>query len=380
LLLVFRLPSAAFSGEKMLKKTPLNRVHKDLGARMVEFGGWEMPVQYRGVIEEHLAVRNAAGLFDVSHMGEIEVRGKGALDFIQELTINDASSLVNGQVQYSALCYSHGGVVDDVTLYRFGEEHFIFCVNAANTEKDFAWMEEVLEEGDYRDLALRNVSDEFVQLALQGPAASLILSRLTDTDLDRIARYHFYEGLVAGVPTIISRTGYTGEDGFELYFAPVSAETVWSALLETGAPEGLVPVGLGARDTLRLEMKYALYGHELTNEITPLEGGLGWITRFEKESFIGRDALVRQKEHGVPRRLVGFVLTEPGVPRSDYPVYSGEDEVGYVTSGTMSPSLRTGIGLALVRSGCTAIGTELQIGIRNRRVGARVAKTPFIRK
>ncbi len=364
----------------MLKKTPLNRIHKDLGARMVEFGGWEMPVQYRGVIEEHLAVRNAAGLFDVSHMGEIEVRGRGALDFIQELTTNDASSIVGGQVQYSALCYSHGGTVDDVTLYRFGDEHFLFCVNAANTEKDFTWMEEVLEEGDFRDVKLRNVSDDFAQLALQGPAAALILSRLTGTDLSRIARYHFHEGLVVETPAIISRTGYTGEDGFELYFAPSAAETVWSALLESGAPEGLVPAGLGARDTLRLEMKYALYGHELSPEITPLEAGLGWITRFEKGSFIGREALMRQKESGVPRRLVGFVLTEPGVPRAGYPVMVSGEDVGTVTSGTMSPSLRVGIGLALVRADCAAVGAELQIGIRSRLVPARVSKTPFVHK
>ncbi len=364
----------------MLKKTPLNRSHRQLGARMVEFGGWEMPVQYCGVIEEHLAVRNAAGLFDVSHMGEIEVRGPGSLAFVQELTTNDASTLAFGQVQYSALCYSHGGTVDDVTLYRFGEEHFLFCVNAANIDKDFAWMEEVLQEGGFGDVTLRNVSDDFAQLALQGPAAAPILSRLTGTDLGRIARYHFHEGLVADVPAIISRTGYTGEDGFELYFAPAAAEAVWRALLEAGAPDGVAPAGLGARDTLRLEMKYALYGHELSPEITPLEAGLGWIVRFEKDSFVGRDALLRQKEQGIPRRLVGFVLTEAGVPRAGYPVFVGDEEVGSVTSGTMSPSLRVGIGLALVRFDCGAVGTELQIGIRSRRVAARVAKTPFVRK
>jgi aminomethyltransferase len=364
----------------MLKKTPLNEIHKKLGGRMVEFGGWEMPVQYSGVIEEHLAVRNAAGLFDVSHMGEIEVTGKGALDFIQELTINDASKLVNGQVQYSAMCYSHGGVVDDVTLYRFDREHYFFCVNAANTDKDFAWMEEVLEEGDFGEVTLRNVSDRFAQLALQGPASAAILTRLTDTDLERIAYYHFYEGLVAEVPAIISRTGYTGENGFELYFAPEAAEKVWNALMEAGEPDGLLPVGLGARDTLRLEKKYALYGHELSAEITPLEAGLGWITRLEKPDFIGREALGRMKDEGIPRHLAGLMMTEPGVPRAGYPVFFGEEQVGEVTSGTMSPSLRVGIALALVRTGFHKVGTPLRIGIRSRMVGAEVVNTPFVKK
>ncbi|BCR04130.1 aminomethyltransferase [Desulfuromonas versatilis] len=364
----------------MLKQTPLNAAHKRLGARMVDFGGWEMPVQYRGVIEEHLAVRNAAGLFDVSHMGEIEVKGEGAFAFIQELTVNDAAKLVNGQVQYSAMCYPHGGVVDDVTLYRFDQNHFLFCVNAANIDKDFAWMEEVLEEGGFAGVTLRNRSNEFAQLALQGPAADAILARLTATDLGKIAYYHFYEGLVGGVPAIISRTGYTGAGGFELYFAPEAAEKLWDALLAAGEADGLVPVGLGARDTLRLEMKYALYGHELSPEITPLEAGLGWITKLDKPSFIGREALVKMKQQGIPRRLVGFVMTEPGVPRADYPVLAGGREVGVVTSGTMSPSLRVGIGLALVESGQAAVGTDLQIGIRSRQVGARVAHTPFVKQ
>ncbi|AMV73048.1 glycine cleavage system T protein [Desulfuromonas sp. DDH964] len=364
----------------MLKKTPLNDAHRKLGARMVEFGGWDMPVQYRGVIEEHLAVRNAAGLFDVSHMGEIEVRGPGALAYIQELTINDAARLVNGQVQYSAFCYPHGGVVDDVTLYRFDAEHYLFCVNAANADKDFAWMEQVLAEGDFPGVTLRNLSNDFAQLALQGPAAEAILARLTATDLAAIRYYHFAEGVVDGVPAIISRTGYTGEAGFELYFAPAAAEQLWNALLEVGREDGLVPIGLGARDTLRLEMKYALYGHELSPEISPLEGGIGWITKLDKPSFIGAAALRRQQETGVPRRLVGVQMTEAGVPRADYPLFAGAEQVGVVTSGTMSPVLRVGIALALVRPDCAAIGTRLSVGIRNRQVGAEVVKTPFIQK
>jgi len=364
----------------MLKKTPLNEVHRKLGARMVEFGGWDMPVQYSGVIDEHLAVRNAAGLFDVSHMGEVEVKGDGALAFVQELTTNDASKLVDGQVQYSAMCYPHGGVVDDVTLYRFGHEHYMFCVNASNTDKDFAWMEEVLQEGDYPGVTLRNVSELYAQLALQGPASDLILSRLTDVDLSGIAYYHFAEGAVAGVPAIISRTGYTGESGFEIYFSCDDAEKVWNAIMEAGASDGLVPIGLGARDTLRLEMKYALYGHELSEQISPLEAGLGWITKLEKPSFVGRDALLRQKEAGVPRRLIGFTMTESGIARAEYPVFAGDEEIGVVTSGTMSPTLRVGIGLALVKPEHAAVGTKLQVGIRNRKIGIEVVKTPFVKK
>jgi len=362
----------------MLKKTPLNRVHRELGARMVDFGGWDMPVQYAGVIDEHLATRQAAGLFDVSHMGEIEVRGAGALAYIQALTVNDAAKLVDGQVQYSAMCYPDGGVVDDVTLYRLQPDHYLFCINASNIDKDFAWMRQVFEEGSFPGVELRNRSDEYAQLALQGPAADAILAKLTETDLGQIEFYHFRQGEVAGVPAIISRTGYTGEKGFELYFAPAAAENLWRALMTAGEAEGLVPCGLGARDTLRLEMKYALYGHELSAEITPLEAGLGWITKLDKEHFVGREALLKQKRQGVPRRLVGLVMTEPGIPRADYPVFAGENQIGVVTSGTLSPCLRIGIALALVSPEYCGIDTQLSIGIRNRQVAARVAKTPFI--
>ncbi len=361
-----------------MKKTPLNQAHRDLGARMVDFGGWDMPVQYSGVIDEHLAVRSAAGLFDVSHMGEIEVRGAGALDYIQFLTINDASKLVDEQVQYSAICYEDGGVVDDVTLYRFSAEHYMFCVNAANIEKDFAWMQQVLADGNLPDVELENVSDKVGQIALQGPKAELILSRLTDTDLAAVKYYNFTEGKVDGAECIISRTGYTGEDGFELYCAAEKAEALWTHLLIAGKPEGLVPVGLGARDTLRLEKKYALYGHEITKDINPLEAGLGWITKLDKSSFVGREALVALKEQGVPRRLVGIKMSAPGIPRESYPVFTGDKEVGVVTSGTMSPSLKVGIALALIDSGSAAIGTGVEIGIRNKKVRAEIVKTPFV--
>jgi len=362
----------------MLKKTPLNEVHRKLGAKMVDFGGWDMPVQYAGVIEEHLAVRSAAGLFDVSHMGEIEVRGAGALAYIQHLTTNDASKLVDGQVQYSAMCYKNGGVVDDLTLYRFADDHYLLCVNASNIDKDFEWMQGVLKEGAFSDVSIRNLSDSYGQLALQGPRADAILARLTETDLESLVYYHFTSGLVAGVETIISRTGYTGEAGFELYLPAAQTEKVWQALMEAGAEDGLQPIGLGARDTLRLEKKYALYGHELSSQISPLEGGIAWITKLDKPAFVGSEPLKQMKEAGVPRRLVGLRMTQPGIPREHYPVFVGDEEVGIVTSGTMSPSLRVGIALALISTGHHRVGTEVSIGIRNRKVAAEVVKTPFV--
>ena len=361
-------------------QTPLNAVHKALGARMVPFGGWEMPVQYAGVIEEHLAVRTRAGLFDVSHMGEIEVSGAGALELVQLLTTNDAARLADGQVQYSALCYPDGGVVDDVTLYRSSASHFLFCVNAANTDKDFAWMRQVHAESGLSGATLVNRSAEYAQLALQGPRAGAILARLTATPLAEIRYYHFRAGEVAGVPTLLSRTGYTGEDGFELYIPAAAAVGVWQLLLETGAADGLVPVGLGARDTLRLEKGYALYGHELSPQITLLEAGLGWIVKPEKGDFVGRDALLAQQTAGVPRRLVGLVMEERGIPRDGYPVFAGDRQVGAVTSGTMAPSLKVGIALALVETSQAVPGGELLIGIRDHRLRARSVKPPFVKR
>lgn len=361
-----------------MKTTPLNQLHKELGARMVEFGGWEMPVQYAGVIDEHLAVRKAAGLFDVSHMGEIEVTGDQALAFLQYLTTNNAARLVDGQVQYSALCYPEGGVVDDVTLYRHNDRHFMFCVNAANTDKDFAWMQKVLAESGMGDVTLRNVSDNFAQIALQGPKSDQILAALTDIPLNRISYYHFSEGAVAGVPMLISRTGYTGSGGFELYTPPEAAEDVWRRLTEAGKSFGVVPVGLGARDTLRLEKGFALYGHELTAEISPLEAGLGWIVKFDKGDFVGRDALLAQKKNGVPRHWVGLKMIDRGIPREGYPVYSGDRQVGVVTSGTMSPTLKVGIGLALVETSKAVVDAEVEVGIRDRRMKAAMVRTPFV--
>ncbi|MCM2264738.1 MAG: glycine cleavage system aminomethyltransferase GcvT [Desulfuromonadales bacterium] len=363
-----------------MKQTPLNAVHKALGARMVPFGGWEMPVQYAGVIEEHLAVRERAGLFDVSHMGEVEVSGPEALALVQRLTTNDAARLVDGQIQYSALCYPDGGVVDDVTLYRSSATHFLFCVNASNTDKDFAWMQQVHAESGIKGATLTNRSAEFAQLALQGPAAAEILGRLTSGPLTSIRYYHFSQGEVAGVPTLISRTGYTGEDGFELYIPASAAVGMWNRLLEAGRADGLMPIGLGARDTLRLEKGYALYGHELSSTISPLEAGLGWIVKLDKGDFVGRDALLKQKAAGLPRRLVGLAMEERGIPREGYPVYAGEKQVGAVTSGTMSPSLKNGIALALIESPCAVLDKELLVGIRDRKLRAKIVKPPFVKK
>lgn len=362
-----------------MKKTPLNQIHRELGARMVDFGGWDMPVQYSGVIDEHLAVREAAGLFDVSHMGEVEVTGPGALAFVQVLTTNDAAKLVDGQIQYSAMCYPAGGVVDDVTLYRFNAERFFFCVNASNTDKDFAWMQKTLADSGLTDVVLNNRSEEFAQIALQGPKAEKILASLTAVALADIAYYHFCEGVVAGEHMIISRTGYTGEDGFELYLPASAAVKVWQQLMAAGVPFGLLPIGLGARDTLRLEKGYALYGHELSQEITPLEAGLSWITKLDKVDFVGKAALAVQQAAGVPRRRVGLLMQERGIPREGYPIFVGDRQVGIVTSGTMSPTLKVGVALALVEPDAAGVESVLDVAIRNRRMRAKVVRPPFVK-
>ncbi len=362
-----------------MKKTVLNQVHRDLGARMVEFGGWDMPVQYAGVIAEHLAVREAAGLFDVSHMGEIEVAGPTAYDFLQYATTNNVATLEDGQVQYTTMCYSEGGVVDDLTLYRFSAERYLLCVNAANTDKDFSWLQGLLEEFPGNSPKIDNLSSQYAQLALQGPVADKILAKLTETDLDAIAYYHFAEGQVAGIDTLISRTGYTGEAGFELYCPTAGAVALWRQLMQAGEPEGLVPTGLGARDTLRLEKAYALYGHEITADILPLEARLAWITKLKKGQFVGSHALQQARDNGLKRKLIGLQLTESGVPREGYPVLADGREVGYVTSGTMSPSLKKGIALALIETAYADGDQSLQIGIRKRQLAAERVSLPFVK-
>ena len=362
-----------------MKKTPLNQIHRQLGARMVDFGGWDMPVQYSGVIAEHMAVRTTAGLFDVSHMGEIEVSGVQAFDFLQYATTNDVSGLADGQVQYTALCYETGGVVDDLTLYRFAADRYLLCVNASNSDKDFAWLQDLLEKSDFSDLNLINRSAEYAQLALQGPVAANILAKLTSTDLSAIKFYRFAEGEVAGIKTIISRTGYTGEDGFELYCADADGVKLWQELMSVGQSLGLEPIGLGARDTLRLEKAYALYGHEITAEIMPIEARLAWITKLKKGNFVGRDAMLKAKEAGLSRKLIALTLTTSGVPREGYPVICNGREVGYVTSGTMSPSLKKGIALALVETASADSDQPLEIGIRKHQVLAERTALPFVK-
>lgn len=360
-----------------LLRTPLHAEHVGLGARMVPFAGYEMPVQYpTGITAEHQAVRAAAGLFDVSHMGEIEVHGARALEFVQHVTTNDASRLEVGQAQYSTLPKEDGTLLDDLLVYRF-PDHYLLVVNASNRERDHAWM---LRFADRFGVELRDRSAEVALLALQGPRAVEILSRLTDAPLGEIAYYHFAEGSVAGRPAIISRTGYTGEDGFELYIDAADAVDLWRRLLDAGRPDGLVPAGLGCRDSLRLEMGYALYGNDLDDQHTPLESGLGWITKLDKGDFIGRDVLVRQKEAGVPRRLVGMRITGKGFPRHGYPVLSGGRPVGVVTSGTVAPSLGYGVAMGYVPPELSKPDTALQIDVRGKPVDAVVQRPPFYTK
>jgi aminomethyltransferase len=361
-----------------MKITPLNALHRQLGARMVEFGGWEMPVQYAGVIAEHLAVRAAAGLFDVSHMGEIEVSGAQALDFLQYATTNDVAVLVDGQVQYTALCYPSGGVVDDLTLYRFSAERFLLCVNAGNSDKDFDWLVELQQGSLFTGVKIVDRSVEYAQLALQGPEAATILAQLTDVDLDALKTYHFTEGAVAGIAMLISRTGYTGEDGFELYCPAGAGVELWTRLMTVGEGAGLQPVGLGARDTLRLEKGYALYGHEITQAILPIEARLGWITKLNKGEFVGRDALLAAQSAGLKRKLIALTLDGSGVPRGGYPVCCEECEVGYVTSGTLSPSLKRGIALALIDAQVADSAKPVEIAIRKRRIPAVRTPLPFV--
>jgi aminomethyltransferase len=359
-----------------LRRTPLFDRHVAAGARMVEFGGWEMPVQYAGLIEEHRAVRTVAGLFDVSHMGEFRVKGENALAFVQQMTPNDASKLTPGRAHYSALLTPDGTFVDDLLVYRMAEDEFMLVVNAGNLDGDFAW---VLAQPRL-DVEVDDVSDAFALIAIQGPRAAGIVQGLTATPLDAIRYYHFARGQVAGRPTIFSRTGYTGEDGFELYLDPADAPAVWDALLAAGAPAGLVPAGLGARDTLRLEAGMALYGHEIDRTTTPWEAGLDWIVKMEKGDFVGREALAAAREAGPERRLVGFEVTGRGIARQGHRLLSGGRDVGFVTSGTFSPTFERALGMAYVETALSAVGTPIDIDVRGRAVPARVAALPFYKR
>jgi aminomethyltransferase len=361
-----------------LKKTPLNARHRTHGARMVPFAGWDMPVEYSGIVDEHLAVRTRAAIFDVSHMGEIEIAGRDALAGVQRITSNDASHLKQGQAQYSALTTPAGTFVDDLLVYRLAVEHYMLVVNAGNTEKAYRWIAEQTKSAG--DVVTFNASSRYALLAVQGPQALGVLQALTAVDLRAVRTYSFAHGEVAGVRAMISRTGYTGEDGFELFVPPNAAERVWMAVLDAGKPINLVPAGLGARDTLRLEAAMRLYGQDIDENTSVLEAGLGWVVAWDKGDFVGRDALVEQKRAGISRKLVGFELIDPGIARHGHEVFVDGEKTGLVTSGTQTPFLKKAIGLAYLPANRSTAGTGFEIDIRGRRARARVVPLPFYKR
>ena len=357
------------------KRTPLYHIHKQLGARLVEFGGWEMPVQYSSIIDEHLTVRSNVGIFDVTHMGEIEIRGPGSLSLIQKLITNDAAKLVDGQILYTPMCTETGGIVEDLLVYRFAANRYMLVVNASNIEKDLEWIHTHCETGT----EIENRSDETALVALQGQNAPQCLQTLTDIDISTVNYYRFTEGEVAGIPTVISRTGYTGEIGFELYVEARRAADLWAAVYEATNAIGGKPVGLGARDTLRLEARLCLYGNDIDEATTPLEAGLRWTVDFDKGDFIGREALIRQDDEGIKRRLMGFQMLDRSIARAHHAVYHKDLCVGEVTSGAPAPSLKYNIGLAYLPVEMSKINTKIEIEIRGRRHPAKVVRTPFYR-
>nr|WP_263327782.1 glycine cleavage system aminomethyltransferase GcvT [Neobacillus sp. Marseille-Q6967] len=366
--------------ETALKRTPLFETYKKYGAKVIDFGGWELPVQFSSILEEHEAVRKEAGLFDVSHMGEVFVEGKDAESYINFLVTNDVTKLSTNQAQYTAMCYPDGGTVDDLLVYKLENEKYLLVINASNIDKDFEWMKQHVKG----DVTLQNISNETAQLAIQGPKAEGILQKLTETNLSEIGSFKFAQHVnISGISdVIVSRTGYTGEDGFELYLAANKAEELWEKLLEAGSEDGLKPCGLGARDTLRLEARLALYGQELLSDISPLEAGIGFAVKTNKENdFIGKEALLEQKQAGLKRKLVGIEVTGRGIPRHGYKIVSESGEgIGVVTSGTQSPSLKKSIGLALIAAEYSEVGTPLKVEIRNKQIDAVVIKTPFYKK
>jgi len=359
-----------------LKRTPLNAIHRGMGARMVDFGGWDMPVQYSGVIEEHHAVRKSVGLFDVSHMGEIEIRGVEAVKAADFLTTNAVSKLQVGQAQYSGLLYEHGGFVDDVLVHKVAAHHIFICVNASNQEKDF----EHIRDLNRFEAVVEFSSDKYAQMAVHGPRAQSTLQKLTSIPLPEIRYYWFTDGEVSGAAARIARTGYTGEDGFEVYVAPSDAPRIWSEILQAGQEFGIKPCGLGARNTLRLESKMALYGHEIHASITPLEADLGRVVKFDKGEFVGRSALLRQKESGVRRKLMGFEMRGRGIARDGYEVFIDGSPAGWVTSGSPSPTLNKNIGLCYLPVEHARIGRAIQIMVRNQPVDAEIVETPFYKR
>ncbi len=365
--------------EQTLRRTALHAVHKKLGAKMVDFGGWDMPVEYSGITREHVAVRTAAGLFDVSHMGEIEVRGPAALALVQKVTCNDAARLADGQAHYSGLMYPQGTLADDMLVYRVAGDHYFLVVNAGNQDKDYDW----LVSNNSMGAQLENAGARYSLLAVQGPHAQEILQPLTDAPLSPVKYYWFTHGRVAGVDCRIARTGYTGEDCFELFFSPEHSETLWNRLIEAGAGTGILPCGLGARNTLRLEAGMALYGHEIDASHTPLEACLDRFCKLDKGEFLGRDVLLKQKTDGLKRKLVGLEMIDRGIARDGYPVYldTAGDPAGFVTSGSPAPFLKKNIAFAYLPIGHTEVGLTVYVGVRaQQRVAARIVPTPFYKR
>ena len=358
-----------------LKTTPFYNIHKELGAKLVPFAGWSMPIQYQGVIQEHLCVRNGVGIFDVSHMGEMDIRGKEAGKLLQQLITNDIEKMSDHSILYTVMCYEDGGVVDDLLIHRFTKDHYFLCVNAANCAKDVQWVQKIARPYDVKVL---DTSQETAQLAIQGKDAEPLLQKLCDVPLNDLRYYHFKKAKIHKNDCIISRTGYTGEDGFEIYTDSSLAEPLLKKILEEGNPFNIQPIGLAARDTLRLEMGYALYGNDISAETSPLEAGLGWVVKLQKEDFIGKESLLKQKEAGLKRKLVGIKLMERGVPRPHFPVFADDQPVGELTSGTFSPSLNMGIGLCYVSPEHAKAGSRLTVGIRNKQVLAEIVKPPFV--
>ena len=361
-----------------LKRTPLFEVYKEYGGKTIDFGGWELPVQFSSIKEEHEAVRTKAGLFDVSHMGEIEVKGADSLAYLQKMMTNDISKVKTGAAQYTAMCYETGGTVDDLLVYKIEDDHYLLVVNASNIEKDYDWLEKHVEG----DVALKNLSETTAQVALQGPLAEKVLQKLTQTDLSGIGFFKFQQDVeIDGKKALVSRTGYTGEDGFEVYCDKADVVAIWKAILDAGKDEGIIPCGLGARDTLRFEANLALYGQELSAEISPLEAGIGFAVKLAKEAdFIGKTALLAQKENGLPRKIVGIEMIDRGIPRHGYPVYKGDELIGEVTTGTQSPTLKKNIGLALITSKYAVPDSELEVEIRGKRLKVKVVPTPFYKR
>ena len=359
-----------------LLKTPLNAVHRSMGAKMVDFGGWDMPVEYSGVIDEHRAVRERVGLFDVSHMGEIEVRGPQALDLVQHVTVNDASKLKLGQAQYSALLYETGGFVDDILVHKVADEHYFLCVNASNQDKDY----EHITANNRFEAAVENAGPRFAQLAVQGPLATGVAQKFTDINLTPVKRYHFVDGHFSGVPARIARTGYTGEDGWEIYVAPEHAVRLWNEILAAGADFGILACGLGARNTLRMESAMPLYGHEIDATITPWEAGLDWIVKLEKGDFLGREALVKQKQKGITRKLIGFEVKGRGIARDGYEILTGGAGTGWVTSGGPAPALNKNLGMCYLPLQLAEPGNAIEISVRGRGVEAVTIPMPFYKR